>query len=128
MPLCNRLSVTEVIELQRHAEFLAPQCRDGFLQVITLFASDAHLLALDGGLHLEFGVLDMSNDFLRQFLIDAFLKHGFLLHQLARGISVLDLQALHVDLALRSEERPVGKACVSTCRSRRAPYNKKKKN
>src|SRR3546814_17773350 len=27
----------------------------------------------------------------------------------------------------RSEERPVGKACVSTCRSRWSPYHKKKK-
>src|SRR3546814_14538642 len=27
----------------------------------------------------------------------------------------------------RSEERRVGKACVSTCRSRRSPYHKKKK-
>src|SRR3546814_11503963 len=29
---------------------------------------------------------------------------------------------------LRSEERRVGKACVSTCRSRWEPENKKKKN
>src|SRR3546814_21013688 len=28
---------------------------------------------------------------------------------------------------LRSEERRVGQACVSTCRSRWSPYNKKKK-
>src|SRR3546814_17195550 len=28
---------------------------------------------------------------------------------------------------LRSEERRVGKECVSTCRSRWSPYNKKKK-
>src|SRR3546814_12393706 len=28
----------------------------------------------------------------------------------------------------RSEERRVGKECVSTCRSRGAPYHKKKKN
>src|SRR3546814_12591870 len=30
--------------------------------------------------------------------------------------------------AFRSEERRVGKECVSTCRSRWSPYNKKKKN
>src|SRR3546814_17386486 len=29
---------------------------------------------------------------------------------------------------LRSEERRVGKECVSTCRSRWAPYNEKKNN
>src|SRR3546814_16433384 len=31
-------------------------------------------------------------------------------------------------LARRSEERRVGKECVSTCRSRWSPYHKKKKN
>src|SRR3546814_18792757 len=30
--------------------------------------------------------------------------------------------------ALRSDERRVGKECVSTCRSRWSPYNKKKSN
>src|SRR3546814_18798886 len=30
--------------------------------------------------------------------------------------------------ALRSEERRVGKECVSTCRSRWSPYHSKKKN
>src|SRR3546814_18490997 len=34
----------------------------------------------------------------------------------------------HIDLfATRSEERRVGKECVSTCRSRWSPYNYKKK-
>src|SRR3546814_17133293 len=32
-----------------------------------------------------------------------------------------------VRLAIRSEERRVGKECVSTCRSRWAPYHSKKK-
>src|SRR3546814_11352040 len=32
-----------------------------------------------------------------------------------------------VVLSDRSEERRVGKECVSTCRSRRSPYHKKKK-
>src|SRR3546814_13400584 len=30
--------------------------------------------------------------------------------------------------AVRSEERPVGKECCSTCSSRGAPYHKKKNN
>src|SRR3546814_14209735 len=34
---------------------------------------------------------------------------------------------LNIRLAGRSEERRVGKACVSTCRSRWAPYRIKKK-
>src|SRR3546814_12038160 len=33
-----------------------------------------------------------------------------------------------VDFETRSEERRVGKECVSTCRSRWSPYHKKKKN
>src|SRR6056297_3350908 len=32
-----------------------------------------------------------------------------------------------IPTALRSEERRVGKECVSTCRSRWSPYNEKKK-
>src|SRR3546814_18851299 len=35
---------------------------------------------------------------------------------------------LHAKYAERSEERRVGKACVSTCRSRWSPYHEKKKN
>src|SRR3546814_18080104 len=35
--------------------------------------------------------------------------------------------SLGIRLALRSEERRVGKECVSTCRSRWSPYHKKNK-
>src|SRR3546814_13426296 len=38
----------------------------------------------------------------------------------------IELLANHTDLTIknfRSEERRVGKECVSSCRSRRAPYN-----
>ncbi|MNO92858.1 hypothetical protein D3C76_844430 [compost metagenome] len=70
------------------------------MQVVALLAGDAHLLALDGGLDLELGVLDMSDDLLRQFFIDTLFEHRFLLHDLARGEGVLHFQALHVDLAL----------------------------
>ena len=94
------MSVTEVIELQRHAELMAAQRSNGVLQVITLLAGHAHLLALDGGLHFELGVLDMRNDLLRQLFIDTFLERGLLLHQLAGSKSVLDLKAFDIDLAL----------------------------
>src|SRR3546814_9880465 len=33
----------------------------------------------------------------------------------------------HIQIAIRSEERRVGKECVSTCRSRWSPYHSKKK-
>src|SRR3546814_5133672 len=44
----------------------------------------------------------------------------------ALGANILfahDLMAQHPLPALRSEERRVGKACVSTCRSRWSPYH-----
>src|SRR3546814_12942146 len=34
-----------------------------------------------------------------------------------------DIELLHLDSELRSEERRVGKECVSTCRSRWSPYH-----
>src|SRR3546814_8594267 len=37
------------------------------------------------------------------------------------------LEGRRVPVALRSEERRVGKECVSTCRSRWSPYHSKKK-
>src|SRR3546814_20237148 len=37
-------------------------------------------------------------------------------------------QTFAVASCIRSEERRVGKECVSTCRSRWSPYNTKKKN
>src|SRR3546814_15945424 len=57
--------------------------------------------------------------------------------RLKRGIfrSLVDLQAAinrfvaeHNTDPKRSEERRVGKECVSTCRSRWSPYHKKKKH
>src|SRR3546814_5561224 len=40
---------------------------------------------------------------------------------MARGINPFDHGPLHTDM--RSEERRVGKECVSTCRSRWSPYH-----
>src|SRR3546814_13186327 len=34
-----------------------------------------------------------------------------------------ELRAMHLDKRVRSEERRVGKECVSTCRSRWSPYH-----
>src|SRR3546814_18564279 len=44
------------------------------------------------------------------------------------NITDLGSQAPNVNLSSRSEERRVGKECVSKCRSRWSPYHKKKKN
>src|SRR3546814_20323817 len=48
-----------------------------------------------------------------------------------RGVASRCLSALEgkaCEISERSEERRVGKECVSTCQSRWAPYNLKKKN
>src|SRR3546814_15116289 len=50
---------------------------------------------------------------------------GFLFRKLLPGLAVL---ALVVNAWARSEERRVGKACVSTCRSRWLPSNSTKNN
>src|SRR3546814_21182930 len=45
-----------------------------------------------------------------------------------RSLRDLDAASLRLRDVGRSEERRVGKECVSTCRSRRSPYPYKKKN
>src|SRR3546814_1106850 len=42
--------------------------------------------------------------------------------------SAIDLGTTDAATFIRSEERRVGKECVSTCRSRWSPYHSKKKN
>src|SRR3546814_13254806 len=44
------------------------------------------------------------------------------------GTANFDMRSLFITLELRSEERRVGKECVSTCRARWSSYTKKKKN
>src|SRR3546814_19037319 len=46
----------------------------------------------------------------------------------AAGVEVMDGNSFGWDWCLRSEARRVGKACVSTCRSRWSTYTNKKKN
>src|SRR3546814_18068099 len=47
---------------------------------------------------------------------------GGVWHRWSRLVQRRPLTALVVGLAVRSEERRVGKACVSTCRSGWSPY------
>src|SRR3546814_4900992 len=62
------------------------------------------------------------------FCVDSF---GALLQQPAETAAEIDSDALHqgltawaaIDAPWRSEERRVGKECVSTCRSRWSPYH-----
>src|SRR3546814_20622771 len=43
------------------------------------------------------------------------------------GLVALICASQYLQCAVRSEERRVGKECVSTCRSRRSPYHSKTK-
>src|SRR3546814_21004046 len=43
-------------------------------------------------------------------------------------VNLLDTAAMDLPPIIRSEERRVGKECVSTCRSRWSPYHYKKKH
>src|SRR3546814_4448027 len=63
--------------------------------------------------------------FLQRNLLAAWRGHRDLA-DLLRVVAVLRLQThqqVELFLALRSEERRVGKECVSTCRSRWSPYH-----
>src|SRR3546814_16320378 len=56
------------------------------------------------------------------------LHHGFSFgRRMAERGAIRDMQRAGVQPIARSEERRVGKECVSTCRSRWSPYHSKKK-
>src|SRR3546814_12661709 len=68
----------------------------------------------------RFGVRTQAHPRLRKAKLDVVLAHQEV--RRAHAGIVLDDQVEHRLLARRSEERRVGKECVSTCRSRWAPY------
>src|SRR3546814_19580243 len=76
----------------------------------------------------EMRISDWSSDVcssdLTRYLIRPSLRS---LSRLSAAITRLTPQAMPTCLWRRSEERRVGKACVSTCRSRWSPYHSKKK-
>src|SRR5690606_26745420 len=94
-------SLPEVGEGQRHVGDLLFQERDRRLQVVALGTADAHGVALDARVSLQFAVLDQAHDLLRMI--------GR--HAVANGDRLLDLVAAdllhravieeaHVDVAL----------------------------
>src|SRR3546814_4687789 len=48
---------------------------------------------------------------------------GYIIEQASRKGNVIEQQSTLADGLARSEERRVGKECVSTCRSRWSPYH-----
>src|SRR5690606_9094376 len=96
MPSATRIiawrSVAEVIELQRHSQLLLAQHGDNLLQVVALFAGDAHFLSLNGRLYLHLLVFDQLDDLARQLIVYA-LPQG---DSLPRFLTcLLDLAQLH---------------------------------
>src|SRR3546814_12202465 len=104
------------------------------LAVVTLLRlRDRHGVALSGA-NLIFGFYDLTltpsarlfgddrvaprTTDLRSY-VKAFVPEG--------DLAAPEISPLYADLNNRSEERRVGKECVSTCRSRWAPYHSKKK-
>src|SRR3546814_4218273 len=51
------------------------------------------------------------------------LEKGMIVHQASSKDLLDDTETQHRYLSVRSEERRVGKECVSTCRSRWSPYH-----
>src|SRR3546814_6545465 len=70
-----------------------------------------------------------SSDLALEVFLEAFEGPLDLLLYLIRkqNFNVLDIPMADVTRQYRSEERRVGKECVSTCRSRWSPYHYKKK-
>ena len=80
-----RVSVAEILELQRQVDVGLLQQRDRGLQVIALLAGDAQLVAVDLRFDLELGGLDGGDEFLGHGLFDALLDGDLL----ARAAQVL---------------------------------------
>src|SRR3546814_13887936 len=72
----------------------------------------------------------LTAKFLSPEILAAAIAAGQLAGEVTEGSFGLDvrLTGSGTEIAERSEERRVGKECVSTCRSRWSPYHSKKKN
>src|SRR3546814_8014078 len=71
----------------------------------------------------EMRISDWSSDVCSSDLVGATTGHEVAQSPLERALTQLTLLAFVEQAKARSEERRVGKECVSTCRSRWSPYN-----
>src|SRR6202451_3957021 len=95
-----RRSVAKIVELQGHADVRLAQKRDGFLQVVALFAGDAHLLALNLRLHLQLRVLEQPRHLPARVGVDPMLQYRELFGSRKIDLGVLHLEAGDIDAAL----------------------------
>src|SRR3546814_15328981 len=68
------------------------------------------------------GILDLRKKYKDQFEKEHGVKLGFTSFFVKAAVAALKKYPV-VNASVRSEERRVGKACVSTCRSRWSPYH-----
>src|ERR1022692_463434 len=68
-------------ELHVDAEIGVAHQLDDALQCVAVATADAHQVALDGGLHLQFAVLDLAHDLARLLDGNALLQRDLLLHR-----------------------------------------------
>src|SRR5690554_1098894 len=71
-------SVAEILVLQRQVHIGLAQQGDDRLQVVSLFAADPQLVAVDLGFDLELGLLDEGDQFFGGRLLDALADGDFL--------------------------------------------------
>src|SRR5450830_907420 len=96
-----RRSTAVVGELKRDAEVLFPDQRDGALKVVFVAAHHAHLVALNGGLHFQLGVLESSDDGFRLVRLDS-LHDFYMLPDRTHGrlLDAAVIEGLERDLTL----------------------------
>src|SRR5436190_20497259 len=69
--------VTEIHELQLDAEVFGSHCLDARLQVVSVLTADAHLVFVNGALHLELLILDDLVDLPVSFDIDSIFDFDY---------------------------------------------------
>src|SRR5688572_14640437 len=91
-----------VAKLQRDAEIFRSQRLHGALQIVFRRRADAHLIALDRGLHLlQLEILQVFDDLPGRVGRNALLQRNYLPHRAAGGrLDVTALEVLHRDVAL----------------------------
>src|ERR1035437_430306 len=93
---------TVVPEMELYAHVLRAQERDDSLQFVARRRAHAHLLALDGGLHLlEFLVLDGGGDLFGRLGVERLLQLDLAAERVTAGrLDLADIQVLHGNAAL----------------------------
>src|SRR3546814_11271125 len=109
---------------------IVPWTRDQFLSQLRTFPEGQIGVEIEGRLVAVSSSLIVSGDVARSVHdFDEITDEGYIRNHAPRGDYLYGIDiAIVREFQGRSEERRVGKECVSTCRSRWARYHSKKKN